>query len=131
MIKLMPDERVLWQGRPAWPALARDVLYVGWLGAYLALLLIWHAALNRSAGLGPLDTLLAGVPLAVMGLLVLGACAGFAWAVARTTTYTLTTERCVLRYGVALTATLHLPLRKIGAVSVAVRSGARATSCWR
>ena len=121
MSKLMADERLLWQGRPAWKAVARDVLYVGWLAFYVALLLIWHAADNRAAGLGPVDTLLAGIPLAVLCLIVLAACAGFAWTIARTTTYTVTSERCILRYGVALTATLSLPLRKIAAVSIAVR----------
>ena len=117
---LMPNERVLWEGRPAWRAVARDVTHVGWLAGYVALLLIWHAADNRAAGLGPLDTLLAGIPLTVLSLIVLAGITAFAWIIARTTTYTVTTERCILRYGVALTATLSIPLRKVAAISVAV-----------
>ena len=105
--------------RPGAP-LARDVVHVGWLAGYIALLLIWHAADNRAAGLGSGETLLAGIPLTVLSLIVLGACAGFAWAVARTTTYTVTTERVILRYGIALTASLSIPLRKVAALSIAV-----------
>ncbi len=120
---LMPNERVLWESRPAWRAVARDVVHLGWLAGYVALLLIWHAADNRAAGLGPVETLLAGIPLAVLCLIVLGACAGFAWAVARTTTYTVTTDRVILRYGIALTASLSIPLRKMAAISIAVRGG--------
>ena len=122
MSKLMPDERVLWQGRPAWRAVARDVLRLGWVAAYFAAMLIWQAASNRSDGLGPVDTLWAGLPLAVLSVLLLGAGLGFAWAIGRTTTYTITTERCILRYGVALGATLSLPLRRIAEVSVAAAS---------
>ena len=119
---LMPGERVLWRGRPSWRALARDVLHIRIVALYLALFLIWGAYLDRSQGLGPVPTLLAGLPLLTLGLGILGACAGFAWTCARTTRYTVTTERCVLDFGVALTATLSVPLRRIGAVSVTLRS---------
>jgi len=119
---LMPGERVLWQGRPSWRALARDVLHIRLVALYLALFLIWDAYLDRSHGLGPGPTLLAGLPLFTLGLAVLGACAGFAWAYARATRYTVTTERCVLNFGMALTVTLSVPLRCVATVSVALRS---------
>ena len=119
---LMPGERVLWRGRPSWRALARDMLHIRIVALYLALFLIWGAYQDRSHGLGPVPTLLAGLPLLMLGLAILGACAGFAWAYARTTRYTVTTERCVLEFGMALTATLSVPLRRIGTVSVALRS---------
>ena len=118
--RLMPNERVLWESRPSWRAVARDVMYVGWLALYVVLLLVWHAADNRAAGLGPVDTLMTGIPLAVLCLLVLGGLTAFAWMIARTTTYTVTTERCILHYGVALTGSLSIPLRKLASVSIAV-----------
>ena len=118
--RLMPDERVLWESRPSWQAVARDVMYVGWLGLYVALLVIWHAADNRAAGLSPMDTLMTGVPLAVLCLLVLGGLTALSFAIARTTTYTLTTHRCILNYGVALTGSLSIPLHKLASISIAV-----------
>ncbi len=119
MRAMLPDECVLWQGRPAWRAVARDVLRIKWLASYFALMLIWQAASNRSEGLGPVDTLRAGVPLCLASLLLLGAAAGFAWAIARTTEYTITNQRCLLSFGVALNAKLSVPLRRLAAISVA------------
>ena len=116
---MMPGERVLWEGRPGWRALARDVLHIHWVALYLAAMLIWGAASDRANGAGPVDTFLAELPLFLLGLAVLGACAGFAMACARTTRYTVTTERCILRYGVALTGTLSLPLRRVASIAVA------------
>lgn len=119
---LLPEERILWQGRPSVRAIARGPVHLPALGLYLAAVWIWHAAEDRAAGLTPGETLAAGMPLLLTGALVLLAAAGFAWACARTTTYTITTERCLLRYGVALTATLSVPLRRIASVSVAARA---------
>ena len=97
------------------------MLHIRLVALYLALFLIWGAYLDRSHGLGPVPTLLAGLPLFMLGLAMLGACAAFAWACARTTRYTLTNERCVLSFGMALTATVSVPLRRVGTVSVALR----------
>lgn len=120
--ELLPGERVLWQGRPSFRALLRSPMHLRPLAFYLAAIWIWHAADNRAAGFTPGETLVAGVPLLVMSALVLLAAFGFAWTCARTTTYTVTTERCLLHYGVALTATLSIPLRRVAAVSVMVRA---------
>ena len=57
-------------------------------------------------------------PLLVMGGLVVAGVAASAWATGRTTLYTVTNQRVLMQYGVALTATLALPMRLIGAVSV-------------
>ena len=121
MTKLMAGETLLWQGRPDWRAVARDVLHIRLLAGYFALMLLWEFAADRADGWSPLDTLWRGTGLCAAGLVVLLLCAGFAWSLARTTRYTLTTERCVLDYGVALTASLSVPLRRIGAVAVDAR----------
>ena len=118
----MPGERVIWQGRPDWRAVARDVLHVRILAAYFAVMLLWEFADDRANGWRPLDTLWRGTGLVVTGLVVLALCAGFAWAIARTTWYTVTTERCILEYGVALTATLSVPLRRVARVAVDARN---------
>ena len=119
--KLMQGERLLWQGRPAWRAVARDTLRLGWVAAYLGLLMIWDFAADRADGLGPVETLRGSLPIAVLGLAVLAGAAAYAVAVARTTAYTLTTERLILRHGVALGATVSIPLRLVAGVAVALR----------
>lgn len=120
--ELMPGEHVLWQGRPSVRAIARSPMHVRGLGFYLAAVWIWNAAESRASGLTPVETMAGGVPLLVVSVLVLLAAAGFAWACSRTTTYMVTTERCVLDYGVALAATLSIPLRRIASVSVTARA---------
>ncbi len=117
---MLPGERVLWRGQPSGRALTHDLMHVRWLVLYFAVVLIWGAASDRSEGLSSGQTLLRGVPLFLVSLVVLAACAGFARACARATTYTITNQRCILRFGLALHATLSLPLRRIATVSVAV-----------
>ncbi len=121
MTGLLSGERLLWQGRPDWRAVARDVLHIRFLAAYFALMLIWEFAADRADGWSPLNTLWRGTGLFVTGLVMLSACAGYAWAIARTTRYTLTTERCILTYGLALSSTLSVPLRRVASVAVDAR----------
>ncbi len=118
MAQLIAGERVLWRGRPAWRAVMRDVLHVRVVMGYFAAILLWGFAADRADGWTPLDTLWRGAPVAAIALVVFGACALFAWAISRTTTYELTSERCVLHYGVALTASLSIPLGRIATVGV-------------
>ena len=125
MSKLLSGETLVWQGRPDWRAVARDVLHIRMLAAYFALMLLWEFAADRADGWGPLNTLWRGVGLMVTGLVMLSLCAGYAWVIARTTRYTVTTERCILSYGVALTATLSVPLRRVASVAVDARADGR------
>jgi hypothetical protein len=105
-------ERILWQGAPAaWP-LARHALAVGWIGAYFGALALW-----RGAAVGAADGALAGLGAAswyvAIGALATGVLAAMAWAMARATVYTLTTERAVMRIGAALRITINVPYRWI------------------
>ncbi len=125
MSNLLSGETLLWQGRPDWRAVARDVLHIRILAAYFALMLIWEFAADRADGWSPLNTLWRGTGLFVTSLVMLSLCAGYAWAIARTTRYTLTTERCILEYGVALTATLSVPLGRVASVAVDARHDGR------
>ena len=58
------------------------------------------------------------VVLIVLGSIALGLLSVFAMLIARTSVYTVTDRRVVLRIGVALTASLNLPFRQIEQASV-------------
>lgn len=76
---------------------------------YFAVMLAWRAASAISAGTPPqtaLATALSTAPLALAGV---GLLALLAWLNARTTVYTVTNRRVVLRFGVALTKAINLP----------------------
>lgn len=103
---LPPGETILWQGAPDARVFLRGALHARWIGAYFAALTIYSLAQASMFG--------AGVSFAA-GLACLGFMALFAWGVARTSVYTLTNKRIVLRIGVALSACVNLPLARTAA----------------
>lgn len=114
--RLPPGETLLWQGSPDWRRLARDAFHVRLVAVYFAVLLAWAAidALTGSATspIGMVTTaVLAGVCLALLH--------GLAWLSARTTVYTITSKRVVLRFGMALPKCVNLPFVQIGTARLA------------
>lgn len=115
---LEPGEQILWQGRPEASALLRHLLRVRWLLAYLSGLLAWKLALIVWVrGLRPQEVFDAAT-LLVQGAVLIGIVAYFAWALARSTTYTLTDLRLVIRHGIALPGTVDIPLRAVRSIAV-------------
>jgi len=119
-VRLEPGERILWQGRPLASALRRHLLKGRWLAAYFALLLGWKLALIVALrGLRPQEVFDTGVLLA-QGAALVGILAYLAWALARSTTYTVTTLRIVIRHGIALQGTVDIPMRALRSVAVRI-----------
>lgn len=101
---LPPGEEIVWQGAPDWRVLARTAFHTRWIAAYFAALTLYGVASGSLFGAG--ITVAAGV--ACIALLYL-----LSWAIARTTVYTLTNKRIVLRIGVALNACFNVPLKVV------------------
>lgn len=102
-------ETIVWQGAPDWRVLARSALHTRLIAAYFAGCLA--LALAGGSMIGVAATVIGGA-------LVVALLTGFAWLVARTTVYTLTSRRIVLRIGVALNTCINLPLDMIGAADL-------------
>ena len=113
-------EEILWQGSPNWRVLARESLLLNWVLGYFLILALWQVALSYGS-VPLLRAMTGGVPYLLLGLGAAGIIMLIAWAQARTTMYTITTSRVVMRVGVALTLTLNLPFRQIGAASLDIR----------
>jgi len=117
---LPAGERVLWRGRPDWRALAVSAFHIRKLTLYFAILVVWQIASSIVDGKAPLE-LIAGsatfVGLAAAGcaLMVL-----FAYLTARTTIYTITSRRILMRIGIALPMTLNIPFRRIAGAAVKI-----------
>lgn len=107
--RLPAGERVLWQGAPDWKVLARSAFHVRKLAIYFAVLLSWRAATALLDGRSPQDALLATLRLAPLAVAALGLLTLFAWLAARSTLYTITNRRLVMRFGVALPMTVNIP----------------------
>ncbi|CAH2601017.1 putative photosynthetic complex assembly protein [Rhodovastum atsumiense] len=115
----LPDgEKILWQGAPRWGALARWGFHVRKIALYFALLLTWQVASNINDGVPADDVVAAAFWLVLVAATAIGLFSAFAWAIARSTTYTITNRRVVLRVGVAFPGSINLPFRRIKAAGL-------------
>jgi hypothetical protein len=114
--RLPAGERLVWQGTPDVSAVAQRVFHWRWVAAYFALLFVWHLAgvTDWSQPMAWRSTL----GLAVVYGLGVALWWALAWLTARTTVYSLTNRRVVMRIGIVLTVTYNLPLRCIEAADL-------------
>jgi hypothetical protein len=119
--ELLPrGEHILWQGKPDWKSLAVRALHVRAVFAYFALVFGWsvYAAVGEGSSVGAaLFTALRLVPGAFVAAGILSL---YAWFVQRTTIYTITNRRVVMRFGIALPMTLNVPFAIIGSAALKV-----------
>ena len=101
---LPEGEHIIWQGAPVWKNMAMSALHIRL--AFVYFLVIVATALFR----GDWSTAMA---VTAFGAVTIGMFVLFAWGVARTTVYTLTNKRVVLRIGVALNKCINLPLSEL------------------
>ena len=119
--RLPAAERILWQGSPDFREVALQIFHVRKAAIYFAALLLLRAGFAMSDGGTLLDGLVSlawPLPLALTALASLSA---LAWMTARTTVYTLTDKRVVMRIGIVLTLAFNIPLRTLR--SAALRRG--------
>jgi hypothetical protein len=110
---LPPGEQILWQGAPRWQSLAIRAFHARKLAVYFGVLLAWPGGATLADGRSLADAALAVASLAPLAITALGLVMLLAWLSSRTTVYTVTTERVVMRIGIVLTITLNLPFRVI------------------
>jgi Bacterial PH domain len=116
--ELPAAERVLWQGAPDWHAFAVDAFHVRKVMIYFMVLAV-GAAFVRFADGAPLAKL--ATPffwLLPMGLAACALLAALAWYSAKTTLYTITDKRVVMRIGMAFTISVNLPFARIDGAAV-------------
>jgi hypothetical protein len=116
--RLPADERILWQGAPRFATLAREAFHWRKLALYFAALLALRATAAISDGASPGQAVAALNWLSFAALTALACVAVLAWLTCRTTVYTLTDKRIVMRIGIVLTVAYNLPLRRIAAADL-------------
>lgn len=107
---LLPrGEFMVWQGAPNWRVFANQVFHTRLIGAFLLLAAAIRVGVTVAgggtfgSGIGQASVILA------FGLVGLGILSLMAWLVQRTTVYTITNKRVLLRIGVALQKTFNIP----------------------
>lgn len=121
-----PGEVILWQGRPDTWRLAVESLNIYWVAGYFLAFFGWRAVV-AGATLPTVEAIRAGSPFLVMGAISCAILLLIAWIQARATVYTITNRRVAMRIGAALTITLNLPYRWIGAANLDLRQGGTGT----
>lgn len=111
---LPEDEHILWQSAPDWKNLTAAALHIRLSVLYFGAIILW--AVLR----GDMNTAIA---VTVLGAIVVAMFTLFAWGVGRTTVYTLTNKRLVLRIGVALNKCINLPLSQIESANLKMLDG--------
>jgi len=110
---LPEGERVLWAGTPSARALSFEVFHIRAVAIYALVILVWRFSVTLydggTVGAAMANTAFVGL-IFLIGIALLGV---LAWATARSTRYTITTKRVVMRIGVALTMSVNLPFRQI------------------
>ncbi|KQP59174.1 photosynthetic complex putative assembly protein PuhB [Methylobacterium sp. Leaf108] len=109
---LPAGEHVLWQGRPRAAGIAFRTLHVGLVAAWFSGLTLWAGVPLLAEGRF-VEAAVAVGPTLALGAGAIGLLALIGWLTARSTTYTITNRRLVMRYGVALPMTLNLPFALI------------------
>ena len=122
-IKGLPEdlpagETLLWQGSPGWRSLAHHMVHASKVAIYFALLAAWAVATAFNDGGTSTDALAGLARVAVISGIGLGLLCLIAWLTARTTIYSITSRRVVMRIGVVVPMTMNLPYRSIGSAGV-------------
>lgn len=123
--KLPTGEHIIWQGAPAWMALAVEAFHIRKVAIYFAILMAWRVAASLHAGADASTAIVAAFSLLPLAAAAIGLLSLAAWMSARATLYTITNRRVAMRIGVALTKTFNIPFRAID--SALLRGGAKGT----
>lgn len=117
---LPAGERMLWQGSPDWKALALRVFHARKIAIYFSILVIWRLASGINDGETVGQALMAILPVLPVAAAGVGLMCLMAWLYAKTTVYTITSDRVVMRFGLAFTLTVNLPLKLVKSADIKI-----------
>ncbi len=121
----------MWQGRPDWRRLAINAFHVRKVATYFGVLILGQGVWKLANGASVTEALLAAPLITALGFAACAILVGFAYASARTTHYTLTSKRALMKVGIALPVIINLPLREIDGVSFAHTGKGCGTICFK
>ncbi len=106
---LPEGEKLLWQGAPRATALLVRVFHIRFVAAYFAFLIAASAATAMRHGAPLHGVALVVLHRAYLAAAVFALAGAYAWAIGRSTTYSITTNRVVVSAGLALPISFNLP----------------------
>ncbi|NEX16572.1 MAG: phosphopantetheine adenylyltransferase [Halochromatium sp.] len=108
---LPPGEALRWQGAPHWRVLARRAFYVRSVAFYFGVLIVLRVVFLLAGGAPAQTVVLSALWLITLGLLATGILTLLAMLYSRSTVYSITDYRVVIRFGVALPMAVNIPFK--------------------
>lgn len=112
---------LVWQGAPEWRSLALNAYHVRSLTLYFSLMVLARGGYLLLEGATLLDALTGMVGPAIFAAIALAILTGIAILSARSTVYTVTSKRVVIRQGIALESTINVPFAAIESAAIKLR----------
>ncbi len=116
--RLPAGENMLWQGEPDWRVMATRVFHVRKLAIYFSVLLAYDIASTLADGEALADQAGSLLQLAGLGAFCVGILCLLAYGISRTTVYTITSKRVVIRAGIAVPKTINLPYARLASAGM-------------
>jgi hypothetical protein len=120
--ELPPAEKILWQGAPDWKALARHAFHLRTLVVYFGVIIAIRVFVVMTDGLGMQTAMVSALWLALLASAAIGTLALIAYFSAKTSVYTITNRRLIMRVGIVLTVTFNLPFKRIASAGFRQRT---------
>jgi hypothetical protein len=111
--ELPEGEFLRWQGAPKWGALAVRALHVRTVAVYFGALIALRIGYMLFAGEPAKVALLSGLWLVLLCLAAISILTVTGYALARSTIYSITNRRVVIRFGVALPMAVNIPFKAV------------------
>lgn len=121
--RLPVGEAMLWQGSPEWRAMALRVFHVRKVAIYFGLLLAWDVASALMGGQGLARELGSLLDLVGLAALAVGILCLLSWGISRSTVYTITSRRVVIRAGLAVPKSINLPYSRLASAGLRPYNG--------
>jgi Bacterial PH domain len=115
---LPAGESLVWQGSPSWTSLARHSMHAGKVAFYFTVLSACRVAWQTANGATVAQSLSDAAPVFAFGMVGVGLLCLAAWLSSRTTIYSITNRRVVMRYGIALPMTVNIPFCEVTAADL-------------
>jgi uncharacterized membrane protein YcfT len=107
---LLPKgEELLWQGAPDWKSLAIYAYHARKVALYFAALVLVRVGFGIHDGHAASAVALSCLWLVTLGLVATGVLTLLAYLCSRMTVYSITSQRLVLRHGIAVPMTINIP----------------------
>jgi hypothetical protein len=128
---LPEGEVLLWQGSPEWRSFAVQAFHARKLALYFGILLAWLAATAWYDGRPAGEALVVLSSSALASLVCLALVTTVAWGYARSTIYSLTNRRLIIRHGLAMPITINVPFAQVDSADMIhhANPGPAASAC--